>query len=630
MAIDPGKKELYDIVTGRYNFKVPDYQRNYSWEIDELEDLWRDLHTVIDAEEKPHFFGTILLRGKSERGVYDIIDGQQRMATIQILLNEMAKKWKEYKEGYGENLRRNYIAPEEGYRVSLMGDDKRLFKERILGGVDWEPDNSLDDGTPSKTRLLEAKKFFREKLKEKEEAIGDISEESEAEDAGGGEKFVEYLQSLKDTIDGLELMTYTVESESEAVRIFEVVNDRGRQLTDLERTKSFLMHQLYLSISDDDEKELEERLGTIRDRFNDIYKLIDYSSQIRGRNLGEDAIQRHHYILWDEKWGRTQNPRYQNHLDNLKQEFRQIPDGDDKVQDIMEYTRELRASFRSIYELQSISADDEEVEKRVRRLIVLGTLGNFYPLLIASWIRYDHEEEYAPEEYAKLLDRVETYIFRIYSMDVYNSNMRRRDFYDLARDVYQGEKTVSEATQEVDKYINSDCDDERLLSILQDNNNNKSDLRYLLYFYEVHLEKEINLDLEETVKGTSDEHDITIEHIWPQDPSRLGLTEEEISELHEPNIDRLGNLALMTWSWNSSEQNQAFKDKRERYMESKIRMLNEVAEREKRSEWGDPDWDVNEWGVEQIEMREKKILDFVLERWPDPLSSGTDVDAERE
>jgi hypothetical protein len=45
-------------------------------------------------------------------------------------------------------------------------------------------------------------------------------------------------------------------------------------------------------------------------------------------------------------------------------------------------------------------------------------------------------------------------------------------------------------------------------------------------------------------------------------------------------------------------------------------MLNEVAEPEKRKEWGDAEWDLEEWGIEQIEQREEKLPSFILNRWP--------------
>ena len=306
-----------------------------------------------------------------------------------------------------------------------------------------------------------------------------------------------------------------------------------------------------------------------------------------------------------------------------------MDDDEEKVRDVMEYTQQLRSSFNAIYKIQSLATDDHEVEKRLKRLLTPGTFGNFYPLLIASWIKYN-DGTYSPSEYAELLDRIETFIFRVYSATQRTTRTGRRKFYDLARDIHLHNLTPSEAVEKMDQHINYYCDDDKLLDDLQDNNvfnhygsNRKDDLRYLLYFYELDLEEDeenLNLDFEDTVKNTHEEHKITVEHIWPRDPSELNLTEDEIATQHNANKHRLGNLALMTWSWNSGEQNQPFDSKRSTYLDSNIRMLNEVADTVKRDEWGSPGWDEDEWGVEQIERREEKIIDFILERWPDPHS----------
>lgn len=132
----------------------------------------------------------------------------------------------------------------------------------------------------------------------------------------------------------------------------------------------------------------------------------------------------------------------------------------------------------------------------------------------------------------------------------------------------------------------------------------------LLYVYEKHLEEDLEglpFDLRTIVKNEED--NITIEHIWPRSTDRLDLTEEE-ERAHAEHKHDLGNLALMTWSWNSGEQNQPFSVKKDRYQQSKIRMLYRVAEQET-------------WGARQIENREEEMLDFIVEGWPDALSVQT-------
>ena len=86
-------------------FKIPYYQRNYAWSVTQLFDLWNDL--LFLKENKQHFFGTIIIKDVQEDRkvsdllsyrVFEIIDGQQRLTTISILVNEILNELKNLKK----------------------------------------------------------------------------------------------------------------------------------------------------------------------------------------------------------------------------------------------------------------------------------------------------------------------------------------------------------------------------------------------------------------------------------------------------------------------------------------------------------------------------------------------------
>lgn len=78
-------------------FQVPDYQRNFSWGEDQHESLWDTVRGVISlqatAAETPSdtYFGTVYVAKSSNRDIFEIIDGQQRLATIAILLRNLGE-----------------------------------------------------------------------------------------------------------------------------------------------------------------------------------------------------------------------------------------------------------------------------------------------------------------------------------------------------------------------------------------------------------------------------------------------------------------------------------------------------------------------------------------------------------
>ena len=71
-------------------FKIPDYQRGYSWEVDpQLLDLRKDIENIYSKNYK-HFTGTIVAaKINGSENHLEIVDGQQRLTTLVILLKEI-------------------------------------------------------------------------------------------------------------------------------------------------------------------------------------------------------------------------------------------------------------------------------------------------------------------------------------------------------------------------------------------------------------------------------------------------------------------------------------------------------------------------------------------------------------
>ena len=90
MEIKPETTNLEDLFAGSTTgYYIPKYQRDYSWKIDELDELWEDIFKAYEKQEK-YFMGTIVLNKENHeehQKQYDIVDGQQRLATFAILFN---------------------------------------------------------------------------------------------------------------------------------------------------------------------------------------------------------------------------------------------------------------------------------------------------------------------------------------------------------------------------------------------------------------------------------------------------------------------------------------------------------------------------------------------------------------
>ena len=223
---------LNDLLIGDRLFDIPVYQRSYAWEEKNLEDLWEDLYYLDDS--KIHFFGTLLLKDSGETTPagattfrhLDVIDGQQRLTTILILLREIISQMKDATDEELQNdvpkLEEDYLKPKKRYKLNLLGDDRGFFKDFVID----DNEHPSETQTIAQRRLINAKMFFRGKLE---------VQKNERKPAD----FEAFLVRLKQKIDRLQIIQYLVNSNSDAIRIFETANDRGKPLEQPREDKEF-------------------------------------------------------------------------------------------------------------------------------------------------------------------------------------------------------------------------------------------------------------------------------------------------------------------------------------------------------------------------------------------------------
>ena len=241
--MENGQKTLSNLFDGRKIFKIPRYQRAYAWEMQQLREFLEDIQN--QELDRDYFFGTILFQQGETKGHFeliDVVDGQQRITTVVIFMKILLDILEE--NGFEVDiLRETYIQYRKQYKLKVLPSDDDFFRSYIL------EDNKAPEvliRTPSQKRLLRAKNYFTEKLTDYP---------------------VEILQEFKDKIERTKVLIYSVVDPAEATLIFETTNDRGKTLTNLEKTKSFLMYKTYLA-----HEEPISHLNNLQYRFSEIYQ----------------------------------------------------------------------------------------------------------------------------------------------------------------------------------------------------------------------------------------------------------------------------------------------------------------------------------------------------------------------
>lgn len=225
----------------RETYHIPDYQREYTWESDELSDFWDDLiYTKSDADGMTHFFGQIVVHSDEEEKRKYIIDGQQRTITSVIFLSALQEFYERiFMETKNEDAddKRSEIASIIG-RCTSKKNDLHL----ILGEADevYFRDNiqlrkirvDKKEKKRSHEHMRQAFIFFCNKL---EDSLAGYTEEDDK---------IDCLDSYYDTfVERFEVLYLEASKLEEAFIIFETLNARGRALETTDLLKNYMFRQ---------------------------------------------------------------------------------------------------------------------------------------------------------------------------------------------------------------------------------------------------------------------------------------------------------------------------------------------------------------------------------------------------
>lgn len=266
-------------------YQIPDYQRPYSWGDEEIEQLWDDIYSAMESGDESYFLGSMILI-KTKDGYFEVVDGQQRLTTLTILFCVIRDLYSSDLEKLDKDLMR-YIRDSI---KSLVDDKFRLkfitqlhyqneFENEIVNRVQF-PNKELTKKEREEKKFINAALIFKQKLKEIEETKG----EEEIK------KFSEYL------LKRVEMITISCTKQSYAIKLFQILNTRGLDLSPADLIKSYLYSRL------DNENEQQQFMSTwieietlskqIEEDINDLLTYYEYYllAQNPKRSLYEELV----------------------------------------------------------------------------------------------------------------------------------------------------------------------------------------------------------------------------------------------------------------------------------------------------------------------------------------------------
>lgn len=576
--------KIKDFFNGRF-FEIPKYQRGYAWEIQNIRDLFDDIVESIESNSN-HYIGTIVLsKSVDDDEKFYVVDGQQRTTTATLIISALIKKLSEKDAAYYERF---YLKEDERYRITPLNRDQQFFIN-LLEGIIGEPQNK-------------SQRYLKDAIEEINFKVEQIDDK---------------LKFLK-SVEKLEVMEFVENSEGDAIRIFQTVNDRGKPLSNMEKAKSLL---IYFS-----NRYLEKKLdNTINDHFSDIFEIYDDIKHlgeelginlIKNKEFNEDNLMRYHFVTYsNENYDPTAGYVLQYLKKQLTNHRSEVNDGNyPKIEEfINSYIISLKDFFQNC---KNVIERAKTQPKYFKLFVVLNLSATLYPLIIKLEKLKLLEEGLTGKGREKFtfFDLIELIEVRVYKTRGTDPKA------DISRLVYNIDDKKAEDIENWLIWFNGRwMSKEEFQSNLSRGIYGNRALNHIFITYCEHINnKEYDISEIQDIVSKSP----NIEHILAQTPTfepiALGFDNKEDFIDFEHTI---GNLTVLEKGLNSSVQNKNAFDKIDGYGKSVFSMTKKLA-----SEIDT----IKGFRKEDVLKRTKILADYCSENWwsdrsvESPLTAVTD------
>lgn len=587
MEIKPENSNLEKIFFGlNTKYEVPEYQRDYSWTRDEIEELWSDIHSSLRTGSE-YFLGTIVLNKENHpEDQYDIVDGQQRLATFTILFSAIRGLAKNYTSNDNifpltpRNSANNdlatkilsisqsklvYVSEPNNYYLKLNIKDERIFKPQIL--IDEVPiiDDELLIAAKSDSRIIKAKKYIYKKIKD--DYFNSVDAIKQINDL------------LIHIIKKLRFITITVQSDYDAYLLFESLNSKGMDLS----TADLLKNKMLMVCKGNEVKK--EVLDNWDSMNNDLKDSI-YSNPVE--------FIRCYWQAYEDK-NITKKELYKCIKNKI------IASGFD----IVNFSKNIHEKCETYVELTSNELDWPSTNYPVNSLEqYIAEINALRYTICLPTLLYVKSER--PEDILKIAKLSLSYLFRLITIGDYAIGKASQTFSNVL-DGLKENKSIDEIVIMFNQESNIISDDKFKESFMFYQTKSSSVAKYILAKIHMHCQGV------EQIPNLSEIH---LEHILPQEYSIWNSAGFDTNgKKYEELVYHIGNMTLLNRKGNQKIQNKIFGEKISQYkkrdvgedgttFEMTYRLYNEFTSGQ------------TEWTVDRIESRAKEWADMAPVIWP--------------
>ena len=574
MAMNAHAQALVGLITSaNLRFVIPVYQRPYSWDEEQCEQLWDDILYVGSRPQDRHFTGSVVWVQDgtfSASGIQPmlLIDGQQRITTLSLIIAALADYSRKNPEealhfSYNEIMQRGYLVDtfrqgEDRHKLTLTRGDEKTLESIVENLVD--PDFSIDEES---AKLIENYEFFRKRI----EAMEDPN-------------------VVWDGIQRLDVVSISLDANQDNPQlIFESMNSTGKDLSSADLIRNFVLMGLPKEKQDalylNHWRNIELTLGadsyeTTFDEFLRNYLTVLYAPEPLVRRDIYHIFKRHVYDRGYDK--------------------------DDRIVELLREMEKFATYYACITRGTETDPERARVLANLRRLDV--TVVN--PLLLSLYDDYD-QGAFDDEGFLRMLNLVESYVFRRSICDVATNSLNKF----LPSVIAKLNKVQDEGEDYVEAFESLFFLESGTARRFPDNAEFFNALTTRdAYHYRRSLYLLANLENMHHPKDPMNLWDgnFTIEHVMPQNALSAPGWKKDVEDMDEETfstlLNNLGNLTLS--AYNSELSDDSFQDKKQRYVGGYGKDYLVISDAMRKE---------GVWGKAQITDRAKELAHEAEKRW---------------
>lgn len=623
---------IKDLMESGARFQIPCYQRRYCWTNDDCDVLLNDIKELVKEHSKtenmaPHFMGSIVVQKDQTGTVWQIIDGQQRLVTMNLFYQALAQITKEY-EADGQALadKVSKVLGSESKFIFPKPNEKSKYKINKKDARDVYAD------TDAFAAIYNGKIFPESKEGEEDEVISKHHMVSNYRWFYAQLTKFDYsdLTNLFDVTKYLEVAEISLENNDKPQFIFESLNAKGKPLEEWDKIRNLILMEIPSS-------DLEDCYQTYwlqieRSTESDVWFVYYYYAAKDAISLSSwcrYSLFRQRVMEWRDAKEKLLKSMYDyaipygyiKHPQDLSCLSNEQEDVSSSLKFKIEQLLQLRKSNSSLwywipFGMQCLMMHRDGKISSKELLDVLQVLdiylvrtfvGNFKQRQTGSW-GFDGTREWHHEAvFLSLCDKfksldpgkdfVGTVTNYLCNFDHWEGSvatdwgdMPNADEFSMPKD-----SVFAKTLKECPFYALTPA-------------SLRPCLMYIIARLEMTYDKE-KTDISKIVVKSSGDDRTTIEHIMPQTLNKVWKDDlgggEKAYEIHETWLDRLANLTLLSQSDNSRVSNKSFEAKCPYYEDSGLSLNQEIASHAS-------------WRTRQFNQRTDLLVDLALKTWPYP------------